>query len=864
MLKVPLNALVERLTPFCLQQLQRTAATSAERTHYEVDIEHLLLSFCREETGDIPLILRHFGIEPEALALLIEHALAELPKGHSGRPAMSPLLVELIQDAWLTTTIELQGQLIRSGALLLAILGSPAEACHGQYASVLRTIPRERLLSGIATITAESVENEVQSLPGSAAFSPQGSADESGLARFCSDLTAAAEAGQMDPVLGRDREMRQIIDILARRKKNNPILVGDAGVGKTAVVEGLALRIAADDVPDMLKGVRILTLDVGLMEAGAGMKGEFENRLKSVIQEIKDAEEPIILFIDEAHTLIGAGGRIGGSDAANLLKPALARGELRTIAATTWPEYKKYFEKDQALTRRFQVVRIDEPDMEATVDILRGLKPSYEKDHCVSVRDDALIAAAVLSRRYITGRMLPDKAVDVLDTAAARVKINLSHPPEALEDLERSIDKVRRSIRNLEEDQRKGAPIDMDSLAGMRSRLFVLEERSQDLKQRWRMERDLIRQIVTLRESSIVDTDQLTQMLQNLEDLQQDDPLLRHEVDPDVVAHVISDWTGIPLGKLLRDHAQAVLNLEYTLASRIRGQEQALDVIAGTLKAATSGLRDPSRPLGCFLLVGPSGVGKTETALALADSFFGDESSIVALNMSEFQERHTVSRLIGSPPGYVGYGEGGLLTEAIRRRPFCVLLLDEAEKANPEVLHLFLQVFDKGTLTDGEGREVDFRNTIIFLTSNQAAATLSGMAGEISTLSQDSVLEAIRPELLEQFKPGLLARLTIVPYYELDVQILAEIAALKLERLAEQLVSGSGMHLTYTPETPLRIAERSLHIGSGARGVEHVLALDVLPRMSQELLERMQQGAPPRAASLGVDDSGGFTLRFGA
>ncbi len=863
MLKVSLNALVERLHPVCLDALQRSAAFCADNNHYEVGIEHLILVLCRHSHADLPLILQHFGIDPEALALLLEQTVKELPIGHTGRPSMSPLLMDLIQDAWLLSSIERGEHCIRSGVLLLAFIASPADSCTGQYATILRTIHKDRLLKSFAAITAASGESDSSGREKGLhnLRTVQDDAEISALQRFCTDLSTQAAAGLMDPVFGRDREMRQLIDILARRKKNNPILVGDAGVGKTAVVEGLALRIAAGDVPDLLKDVRILTLDMGLLEAGAGIKGEFENRLKSVIHEISAAENPVILFIDEAHVLIGAGGRVGGSDAANLLKPALARGELRTIAATTWPEYKKYFEKDQALSRRFQLVRIEEPDLESTVDILRGLKPRYAADHGVSIRDDALVAAAALSRRYIQGRMLPDKAVDVLDTATARVKINLSHAPDELDDLERTIEKIRRAILNQEEDLLKAAPVNKDSLAELRSRLTTLEERALELRRRWHKERDLVSEIIKLRQEGRTSLDVLRTSLDNLHTLQGDDPLLRHEVDPEVVARVISDWTGIPLGKLLRDHAQAVLNLNNTLSRAIRGQDQALDIISGTLKAAISGLRNPGQPLGAFLLVGPSGVGKTETALALADIYFGDANSIVTINMSEFQERHTVSRLIGSPPGYVGYGEGGLLTEAVRRRPFCVLLLDEAEKANPEILNLFLHVLDKGTLTDGEGREIFFRNTIIFLTSNLGSEALQNL-DQLSQHDARKALGALRPELIKCFKPALLARLHIVPYLPLSKSALTDIATLKLERLNERLQNSCGMLLEYAPEVPQHIAQRCELIESGARGIDQVLAMDILPRMSQRILEQMRQERASRKVFLELGHDGGFVLRF--
>ncbi len=869
MLKVSLNALLERLNPFCFEALQQTGSLCAEKTHFEVCIEHLLLTFCLEPESDMALALRHFGVDPEALALLLNHGVAELPRGNPGRPTLSPLLVELLQDAWLTASVELREEHIRSGAVFAALLSSPMEMCSGPCASTIRSISREQLLGNFALATANSCESPSQERGSrrqrqSPALNDPvlehlDSSALSSLARFCTDLTALASSGQMDPVLGRERETRQIIDILTRRKKNNPILVGDAGVGKTAVVEGLALRIAAGEAPEHLQGVRILSLDVGLLEAGAGMKGEFENRLKSVIREISDSQTPIILFIDEAHVLVGAGGRVGGSDAANLLKPALARGELRTIAATTWPEYKKYFEKDQALTRRFQPVSIDEPDLGATVDILRGLRPRYEKDHSVNIRDDALVAAATLSRRYITGRTLPDKAVDVLDTAAARVRINISNPPESLEELERQRARILRFMESLEQDQSNGAEADNEQLALQRQLLEEIDEKARPLRQRWEQERELVREVAFLRMEPGAPRELLHHRLEELRTLQGNAPLVRYEVEPEVVAQVISDWTGIPLGKLLRDHAQTVLELEKSLAARIRGQDQALGIVTNAIQSATSGLREPGQPLAVFLLVGPTGVGKTETALALADLFFGDEESIISLNMSEFQERHSVSRLIGSPPGYVGYGEGGVLTEAVRRRPFCVVLLDEAEKANPEVMNLFHQVFDKGILADGEGRPIDFSNTMIFLTSNLAAEEIQELHAEGPT-SVELVLDAIRPQLMEHFKPSLLSRMTVTPYYPLTVTPLTEITVIKLDSLARRLLLANNLTLEYSRDVPLNIAQRCMQSDSGARGIDHVLAHDVLPRLSREILAQMRSNRSPGKVSLAVDENGSFTL----
>ncbi|OGP97594.1 MAG: ClpV1 family T6SS ATPase, partial [Deltaproteobacteria bacterium RBG_19FT_COMBO_52_11] len=618
---------------------------------------------------------------------------------------------------------------IRSGALLLAFLVRSAQLATGRFVDLLRSIGREALLAQFYSIVKGSAENLSPSEK--TTREAGGPGDGTALTRFCVDFTKKAGAGEIDPVFGRDQEIRQMIDILARRRKNNPIVVGEAGVGKTAVVEGLALRVVEGDVPEILEGVSILGLDMGLLQAGAGVKGEFENRLKSVINEIKASPKPIILFIDEAHTLIGAGGPSGGSDAANLLKPALARGELRTIAATTWSEYKKYFEKDAALARRFQLVKLDEPSVDTAVLILRGLKNKYEEAHKVVVRDDAIVAAAELSSRYISGRQLPDKAVDLLDTSGARVKILLTAKPDVLEDQERTIQALEREKRALERDKLHGIEIDPQRPQALDKELARLKQQVDQLRERWLKEQELARKVVSLRkelydlkiqggpeEKGAELKGQMDQAARELAALQDGTPLVHNEVDPDVVAKVVSDWTGIPLGKVLRDQAQNIVNLEENLNKRIKGQDEALKVIGQVIKAAKAGLTDPQQPLGIFLLVGPSGVGKTETGLAMADLLFGGDRFLVTINMSEFQEGHTVSRLIGSPPGYVGYGEGGVLTEAVRQRPYSVVLIDEVEKAHIDVMNLFYQVFDKGMLSDGEGRVIDFKNTVLFLTSN--------------------------------------------------------------------------------------------------------------------------------------------------
>jgi type VI secretion system protein VasG len=702
------------------------------------------------------------------------------------------------------------------------------------------------------------------------------SIDGTALAKYCVDFTSKAGAGEIDPVFGRDREIRQMVDILARRRKNNPIVVGEAGVGKTAVVEGLALRVVEGDVPELLQDVSIIGLDMGLLQAGAGMKGEFENRLKSVINEIKASEKPIILFIDEAHTLIGAGGTAGGSDAANLLKPALARGELRTVAATTWSEYKKYFEKDAALARRFQLVKLDEPSEETAVLILRGLKSKYEEAHNVVVRDDAIEAAAALSSRYISGRQLPDKAVDLLDTAAARVKVLLSAKPDVIEDKERTIQALEREKKALERDKMHGIEIDVERLEEIEKELAALNDELTGMKERWLKERELAREVITSRRSlydlsSQKNADkgredklkeQITKASAKLEKLQGDSSLVKIEVDPDVVSKVVSDWTGIPLGNVMKDEALNIIKLEGNLKKRIKGQDEAMGVITQVIKAAKAGVKDPGQPLGVFLLVGPSGVGKTETGLAIADLLFGGENFMVTVNMSEFQEKHTVSRLIGSPPGYVGYGEGGMLTEAVRQRPYSVVLIDEVEKGHPEVMNLFYQVFDKGVLSDGEGRDIDFKNTAIFLTSNLATDVITEMCSGDEIPPMETIAAAIRPILSNHFKPALLARMNVVPYFTLPSEILKDIVALKMNKLVKRLDETHKMKLVYTDKVLDQIADRCTEVETGARNIDYIMSGTIMPRMSQEILARMGEGAMPAEVHLGIGKDGTFKIKF--
>jgi type VI secretion system protein VasG len=877
MLTVDIRSLLGRLNPFCTRCLEAAAGLCVSRTHYEVTLEHFLAKLLDDSQADLTLILRHFGIDPGKVAGSIDQTLEEFKRGNAAKPVFSPLLLEWFQDAWLVASVDQSETRIRSGSLLISLLMNPGRFTSGRFMDILETIGLDALKADFWNILKQSNERQTTQEPGAGEDLPP--RDATALGRFCVDFTAKAKAGEIDPVFGRDREIRQMVDILARRRKNNPIVVGEAGVGKTAVVEGLALRVVEEDVPDLLRNVSILGLDMGLLQAGAGMKGEFENRLKSVISEIKASAKPIILFIDEAHTLIGAGGAAGQSDAANLLKPALARGELRTVAATTWSEYKKYFEKDPALARRFQLVKLEEPSRETATLILRGLKEKYEDAHGVIVRDDAIVAAAELSSRYITGRQLPDKAVDLLDTSAARVKVLLTAKPDIIEDHERTVQALARERKAIERDRLHSLPVDEDRLVQITSEMEKLDELLKALNERWRQEQEVAIKLIGERkellalkeqqavtEESRVQIDQmetrLAETTRHLADLQGNDPLIRIEVDPDVVAKVVSDWTGIPLGRVMRDQAANIVQLEERLKERIKGQDGGLALISEVIKAAKSGLKDPSQPIGIFLLVGPSGVGKTETALALADLLFGGERFVTSINMSEFQEKHTLSRLIGSPPGYVGYGEGGVLTEAVRQRPYSVVLLDEVEKANLEVMNLFYQVFDKGSLSDGEGRNIDFKNTIIFLTSNLATDVITELCGTDEPVPPEVMMSAIRPILNNHFKPALLARMTVVPYMILSRTILNDIVVLKLNKLAARMAETHKIKLTYSKDVIEQIAARCTEVETGARNIDHIMNGTVLPRMSKEILVRMSTASMPENVSLDIDPQGEFRIHF--
>jgi type VI secretion system protein VasG len=917
--------LVSRLNTSCRGALENAAGTCLSRTHYEITVEHLMARLLEDPMGDIQLILKQAGIDPGRVMRALDQTIESFKTGNGGKPQFSPLLPELFADGWLIASVELFENRIRSGALFAAFVSRLSFYGIDSYTKLLDGLNKEKVMGLLGQVAATSREagesgpmgNETGSGVGAAA---QGDKAGSALQRFCEDFTAKARAGKIDPVFGRDPEIRQMVDILARRRKNNPICVGDPGVGKTAVIEGLAVRVIEGDVPDILKDVTILGLDMGALEAGAGVKGEFENRLRGVINEIKASTKPILLFIDEAHTLIGAGGAAGTNDAANLLKPALARGELRTIAATTWSEYKKYFEKDPALARRFELVKLDEPTVEMTVQILRGLKSRYEEVHQVIVRDDALHAAAELSHRYITGRQLPDKAIDLFDTACARIKVNLSSKPDFIEDRERQLQMLEREKLGLLRDQDNGVGVDLERLAAIAKEQESIAETLAELQARFDKELQTARTVVSLRQEraqlkkdhaqatatalgaaavpaantlgvSAVSAstpdgaasasatpeaneqtatsrtlDQVEQEIRKAEailaELQSKEKLVFIEVAPDTIAKVVSDRTGVPLGKMMRDHAASALALEQSLEGRIKGQGHAMAAISEVLKSASSGLRDPDQPMGVFLLAGPSGTGKTETALSVADMMFGGEQSIVTINMSEFQEKHTVSRLVGSPPGYVGYGEGGVLTEAVRQRPYTVVLLDEVEKAHLDVVNLFYQVFDKGILSDGEGREINFRNTVVFLTSNLALDVITELCSGDERPDPSVVMAAVRPILSNHFKPALLARMTVIPFYTLPKDALRGIVDLKLKKVINRMVANNKIALEITTPARDAITARCTEVETGARNIDFILKGTVLPLLSNSLLESMAKNTNPTKAKLDVDAAGEFVATF--
>ncbi|MFQ2729388.1 type VI secretion system ATPase TssH [Aeromonas caviae] len=871
MIRIELPVLVERLNPICRHMLEEAAALCVNHQGAEIRIEHLLLKMLETPLSDVRQILKVAEVDVEELKALLQPSPADNGYGQ-GYPSFSPMLVEWLQDSWLLASAELQHAQLRSGVMLLVLLMTPQRYLPGSVTRLLAKVNRELLRQQFDEWVKESAETQVTTTPGGKTAQAALPADASLLARFTVNVTEQARQGSLDPVLCRDHEIDLMIDILSRRRKNNPIVVGEAGVGKSALIEGLAMRMVAGQVPEKLRGVELMTLDLGAMQAGASVKGEFEKRFKGVMQEVKDAVQPVILFIDEAHTLIGAGNQAGGLDVSNLIKPALARGELRTIAATTWGEYKKYVEKDAALSRRFQLVKVGEPDADEATVILRGLRSIYEKAHGVLIDEEALQAAAQLSARYISGRQLPDKAIDVLDTACARVAINLTTPPRAVSHLQNALRQRELEIRQLERQSLIGLGDNAERLAELQAAQQACREELAEQEARWQQQQGLVHQIVELRAALLADqqdemlarealdladapldpqaaAEQLATLERELAELQQGEVLVSAHVDKTQIAAVIAEWTGVPLNRISQGELDVVTRLPEYLGELIKGQDVAVAHLHKHLLTARADLRRPGRPLGAFLLVGPSGVGKTETVLQIAELMFGGRQYLTTINMSEYQEKHTVSRLIGSPPGYVGFGEGGVLTEAIRQKPYSVVLLDEVEKAHPDVLNLFYQAFDKGELADGEGRIIDCKNVVFFLTSNLGFQTIVDHAEQ-----PDVLLDALYPELAAFFKPALLARMEVIPYLPLGHDTLVQIVGGKLNRLVKLLKERFGAEVVLDDEVAEEILLRANRSENGARMLESVIDGALLPPVSLQLLQRLSAGDPIKRVHFSVAD----------
>ncbi|MBS0430396.1 MAG: type VI secretion system ATPase TssH [Proteobacteria bacterium] len=897
-MSISLKTLIGKLNPAARAATERAANLCLSQGHYEVDLEHLFLALLEQPRNDLAAILRADGVDAAALRSDLERELHTLKNGNTRTPVFSQHLQKLFQHAWLLASLDAHVLQIRSGHLVLALLTEPDLAQLARRGSALfARLKADALKHDFDRVTDGSDEARgatVAALPEGGAAQADASlagAQAPGrtpaLDQFTTNLTQRARDGALDPVIGRDAEIRQVIDILMRRRQNNPILTGEAGVGKTAVVEGLALRIAAQDVPATLREVQVHTLDMGLLQAGASVKGEFENRLKGVIDEVKKSPHPIVLFIDEAHTMIGAGGQAGQNDAANLLKPALARGELRTIAATTWGEYKKYFEKDAALARRFQVVKVEEPSETLAAAMLRGMVPLMEKHFGIRVLDEAITEAVRLSHRYISGRQLPDKAVSVLDTACAKVALGQSATPAVIEEARRSIERIDAEVAALSRDDAAGARSRArpDELAQQRADAVVALI---EAEARLTRESALVDRITALRSARAAAApfgdapapaakpagrrkasgqvpDELDTLIAELRALQGDQPLRPLQVDGAVVAGIVSAWTGIPLGRMVKDEIRTVRNLQALLAERVIGQDHALEAVAQRVRTASARLEDPHKPRGVFLFVGPSGVGKTETALALADILYGGEKKLVTINMSEYQEAHSVSGLKGSPPGYVGYGEGGVLTEAVRRNPYSVVLLDEVEKAHPDVLEMFFQVFDKGTMDDAEGREIDFRNTLIILTSNVGSAQIMQSClnkGEAERPDPEALAEALRPVLMKSFKPAFLGRMKTVAFYPIGDEVLAEIITLKLGRIRERIAANHKASFEWDDALVESVLARCTEVDSGARNVDHILGGTLLPEIADAVLARMADEAAIAKIKVGSGKNGDFKYRI--
>ncbi len=871
-------SLLRRLNPCCARAMEGAASLCQSRAQAEILPEHWLLKLLEQGEGDLTVLARRYEWDMDALWQDLLSWLDKQPRSVRHRPQLSGAILKLMQEAWLIASLSGEAQ-IRSVHLLMALVAKQnLIQCDGLWPLLtLGQSQLERLRPLLDTQSderpqaqqeaalaqrhggdVEFVGRPADGVPNADGPNP---ALQNALDKFTLDVTAKARDGQIDPVFGRDTEIRQMVDILSRRRKNNPILVGEPGVGKTALVEGLALRIAECNVPDALKPVSVRTLDLGLLQAGAGVKGEFEQRLKNIIEAVQQSPGPVLLFIDEAHTIIGAGNQAGGADAANLLKPALARGELRTIAATTWHEYKQYFERDAALERRFQMVKVDEPDDDTACLMLRGLKPRYAHHHGVHITDDAVRAAVTLSRRYLTGRQLPDKAVDLLDTASARLRMSLDTVPEPLTRLKAQLTALAMEKQALLEDIALGNSAHGERLAFIEQEENRLILALDTLEIQYGQELQLTEALRACRRD-ISRQGEINDLQNALTAAQHGNPLLGLDVDVRTVATVIADWTGVPLSSLMKDEQTELLSLEQSLGKRVVGQESALSAIARRLRAAKTGLTPENGPQGVFLLVGPSGTGKTETALALADALFGGEKALITINLSEYQEPHTVSQLKGSPPGYIGYGQGGILTEAVRKRPYSVVLLDEVEKAHRDVMNLFYQVFDRGLMRDGEGREIDFRNTVILMTANLGSDLLMQLLDAQPEASESDLHELLRPVLRGHFQPALLARFQTVIYRPLPAAALRAIVGMKLGQVSQRLACHYGMTTTLSESLFDALTEACLLPDTGARNVDILLNQQILPALSQQLLSHMAAGHKPNHVTLGYHEEEGIVMAF--
>jgi type VI secretion system protein VasG len=884
-------ALFGKLNPLAYKAIESATVFCKMRGNPYVELVHWMAQLAQNNETDLDAILRHYQIDFSVLAKDMTTALDRLPRGSTAISDFSELIENAIERAWVYATLQFGEAQVRTGTLMIGMLKT--SSLRNALLAISRQfekIKADDLAENFNKICGGTAEARLGAQDGSGvggsqpgqdegAMSPAAMGKGEALKKFCVNLTERALEGKMDPVSGRDEEIRQIVDILMRRRQNNPILTGEAGVGKTAVVEGFAQRLARGDVPPQLKDVSLLSLDLGLLQAGASMKGEFEQRLRQVIDEVQASPKPIILFIDEVHTLVGAGGAAGTGDAANLLKPALARGNLRTIGATTWAEYKKYIEKDPALTRRFQVVQVPEPDEAKAVLMLRGVATVLEKHHRAQLLDEAIEAAVRLSHRYIPARQLPDKAVSLLDTACARVAVSQHATPAEVEDCTRRIEALEIEEGIIAREQAVGVRIG-ERGNEVAAKLAAERERLVGLEARWKDEKVIVDRILDLRATlrgpdkpvegaaatADVDREALLAELhieqEKLAELQGDAPLIMPSVDAQAVASVVADWTGIPVGRMVKNELENILRLGETLGQRVIGQQHGLDMIAKRIQTSRARLDNPNKPIGVFMLCGTSGVGKTETALALAEALYGGEQNVITINMSEFQEAHTVSTLKGSPPGYIGYGEGGILTEAVRRRPYSVVLLDEVEKAHPDVHELFFQVFDKGRMEDGEGRMIDFKNTIILLTSNAGSELVMNMCKDPELLPDpDSLATALQEPLMKIFPPALLGRLVTIPYYPLSPEMMGKIIRLQLNRIKKRVEANHRIPFEYGQDAVDLIVKRCDNPEAGGRIIDSILTNTVLPRISLEYLGRMSRGEELKGITLGADDSE-FTYSF--